>query len=70
MIAFVSIQSFHTIVSKKEGKKKATSQVNMSNYAKFIGFLTIRNKISIITDISVLGFYEYIGNIGKYRWIF
>ena len=29
-----------------------------------------RNKISVITDISVLGFYGYIGNIGKYRWIF
>ena len=29
-----------------------------------------KNKISVITDISVLGFYGYIGNIGKYRWIF
>ena len=29
-----------------------------------------RNKISVITDISVLGFYGYIENIGKYRWIF
>ena len=25
-----------------------------------------RNKISVITDISVLGFYGYIGNIDKY----
>ena len=25
-----------------------------------------RNKISVITDISVLGFYGYIGNIGGY----
>ena len=32
--------------------------------------LKTRNKISVITDISVLGFYGYIGNIGKYRWIF
>ena len=29
-----------------------------------------RNKISVFTDISVLGFYGNIGNIGKYRWIF
>ena len=29
-----------------------------------------RNKISVITDISVLGFYGNIRNIGKYRWIF
>ena len=26
-----------------------------------------RNKISVITDISVLEFYRYIENIGKYR---
>ena len=26
-----------------------------------------RNKISVITDISVLGFYGNIGDIGKYR---
>ena len=26
-----------------------------------------RNKISVITNISVLGFYGYIGNIDKYR---
>ena len=29
-------------------------------------FLGARNKIPIITDISVLGFYGYIGNIGGY----
>ena len=29
-----------------------------------------RIKISVNTDISVIGFYGYIGNIGKYRWIF
>ena len=29
-----------------------------------------RNNISVITDISILGFYGNIGNIGKYRWIF
>ena len=40
MIAFVSTQSFHTVISKEE-RKKATSQVNMSNYAKFIGLLTL-----------------------------
>ena len=34
------------------------------------GYYQPRNKISVITDISVLGFYGYIGNIGKYRWIF
>ena len=28
-----------------------------------------RNKISVITDISVLGFYGNIGNIEKYRKI-
>ena len=30
------------------------------------GVLTTRNKISIITDISVLVFYGYIGNIVEY----
>ena len=41
-----------------------------------VGFLLLffvfgeRNKISVITDISILGFYEYIINIEKYRWIF
>ena len=30
----------------------------------------LRNKISIITDISILGFYGYIENISKYWWIF
>ena len=29
-----------------------------------------RNKISVFKDISVLGLYGNIGNIGKYRWIF
>ena len=29
-----------------------------------------RNKISIVTDISVLEFYGYIENIGKYQLIF
>ena len=29
-----------------------------------------RIKISINTDISVIGFYGNIGNIGKYRWKF
>ena len=29
-----------------------------------------RIKISVNTDISVIGFYGNIGNIGKYRWIF
>ena len=29
-----------------------------------------RIKISVNTDISVIRFYGYIGNIGKYRWIF
>ena len=32
--------------------------------------LQSRNKISVFTDISVLGFYGNIGNIEKYRWIF
>ena len=32
--------------------------------------LQTRNKISVIKDILVLGFYGNIGNIGKYRWIF
>ena len=27
-------------------------------------------KISVNTDISVIGFYGNIGNIGKYRWKF
>ena len=33
-------------------------------------YLQARNKISVIMDISVLGFYGNIGNIIKYRWIF
>ena len=32
--------------------------------------LYARNKISVITNISIFGFYENIGNIEKYRWIF
>ena len=32
--------------------------------------LRTRNKISVITDISLLGFYRYIRNIGNYQWIF
>ena len=33
-------------------------------------YLYARIKISVNTDISVIGFYGNIGNIGKYRWIF
>ena len=33
---------------------------------KVLRYLQVRNKISVITDISVLGFYGYIGNIGGY----
>ena len=29
-------------------------------------WVSSRNKISVITDISVLGFYGYIGNISGY----
>ena len=32
--------------------------------------LQSRFKISVNTNISVIGFYGYIGNFGKYRWIF
>ena len=34
------------------------------------GLSTAMIKISVNTDISVIRFYGYIGNIGKYRWIF
>ena len=48
----------------------STSPISMTPHRMAPVELQARNKISVITDISVLGFYGYIGNIGKYRWIF
>ena len=50
MIVFVSTQYFHTVISKEKGKK-VTSQVNLSNYAKFICLLTLTGFSLIMVSV-------------------
>ena len=46
----------------------ATWTLNTNLWALVLFYARI--KISVNTDISVIGFYGNIGNIGKYRWKF
>ena len=42
----------------------------LSFYIGRVELLYEKNKISVFADISILGFYGNIENIGKYQWIF
>ena len=52
--------------------KKKVKKKTILNYKNQIDsyYIKPRIKISVNTDISVIGFYGNIGNIGKYRWKF
>ena len=51
----------------EESRRKAKSEVARLEVDQTPLLIEPRIKISVNTDISVIGFY---GNIGKYRWIF
>ena len=43
-----------------------SNQTNKNHVVLYLQCMLVsRIKISVITDISILGFYRYIGNIGK-----
>ena len=48
--------------------KKKSKQTNKTKFLSF-SILYPRMKISVSTDISVLGFYGYIGYIGGYLYM-
>ena len=54
---------FNNLSIKKKKEKKRYNFLRVQTLAAFLSYVSIRIKISVNTDISVIGFYRYIGKI-------